>query len=735
MLFVIFYSSYVCKFADLVKPFLFLSRLAASVGMKVESRKTEERSRDKRNVMNGETSHDESPKDSSKRSRSRSKSPRNTLMNGDLMFDAALYAPERPKRNRKKPEEEIFTPVKETLPKQAKKRKAPEKPKKPEPKSKTPAKKRACKAEDDEPPKPKRKCTQKKTKKQEDLDSDYEPEENQAKKPKQGKPTPKVKPKPVKKTTTTSESKGAKTQNKAGKKIPDKNTKSQDSDENSDDEANHEETSLKASPSKTPAKNKKKTNPKDSVKPSATDTGKTTKAKERASKPKKSPAKIEIDGIEITELSDLNSSKEDDFNSSRDSLNNISTENDTSAETLIYDGKADTGDNGAKTDKLPNKIPLPEKAETDSVTKQTEDSKEDITSDSISKQFPEDGTGVTPSKNADNHSSIPSHLQSSPVAATSSSHVSQSVKTEGSSPSKADPAPLTYSSLPHNHTSPNHPPLTSTPKSKPQQVPEGEKKLPCTQAGCKYVGKSGVLLRKHLRNHGIYECAHCEFSGNQFILLENHMKEKHPTRWGRKKCRKCCRHIRIDLHEEHEASCNGVKIWKCDDCNNEFPYESTLKEHRKKHKRPIKYECELCEFKCELKNQLKTHIDSNHAELKNNHPCSKCKRTFLTQASLDTHMQLHDADGGRTSSKGDQSAKNGEESTQGDIPCDVQGCEEKFKTQRLLNAHRKQTHKIGITATMFKCDYKDCGLEFARQAQLKKHIGVHSGMLFLITYN
>lgn len=91
-------------------------------------------------------------------------------------------------------------------------------------------------------------------------------------------------------------------------------------------------------------------------------------------------------------------------------------------------------------------------------------------------------------------------------------------------------------------------------------------------------------------------------------------------------------------------------------------------------------------------------------------------------------MQLHDADSGRTSGKGDQSAKNGEDGTAGDIACDVEACEAKFKTQRLLNAHKKQSHKIGITANMFKCDYEGCGLEFPRQAQLKKHAGVHSGM-------
>ena len=95
--------------------------------MKVDSGKSDEGTKTRRNVMNGESSHAGRDDSSNKRSRSRSKSPRNTLSNGDLMFDAALYAPERPKRNRKKPEEEIFTPVKEVTPKQTKKRKATEK--------------------------------------------------------------------------------------------------------------------------------------------------------------------------------------------------------------------------------------------------------------------------------------------------------------------------------------------------------------------------------------------------------------------------------------------------------------------------------------------------------------------------------------------------------------------------------------------------------------------------------
>ena len=754
--------------------------------MKVDTGKSDEGTRGKKNVMNGESSHsskDDSSKDSQKRSRSRSKSPRNTIMNGDLMFDAALYAPERPKRNRKKPEEEIFTPVKEPLLK-SKKRKAPEKPtkKKPEAKStKTPAaKKKNEKAdkekreeeEDEGPPKAKRKCTTKAKKKStsasknDDTDSDYEPEENPAKTPKSSKtvkPTPKGKTKATPKNAAVKDaSKGAKSPSKAPKKVPDKKAKSVNPEENSEDEEPKQTSSTKATPSKapnkavkTPTKAKKNTNAKDNAKPSTTNskTDQTPKVKERASKPKKSPAKIEIDGIEITELSDLNSSKEDDFNSSRDSINNVCGENDTSTETVIYDKP----DSGAKTDNHVNDTKSPDNvvAKRDNQTEVSEDSKEETIA--ISKQYSSDAHAARlmdtniPVSSMSISSSIPStsHLLRSPLAATSSSHVSPLVKGEGSSPSNADPAPLmTPSSLHPNHTStpftPNHHPvLTSTPKPMVSQ-PEGEKKLPCPQPGCKYVGKSGVLLRKHLRNHGVFECAHCDFTGNQFDLLQNHMKEKHPTRWGRKKCKKCCRHIRLDMHEEHETACDGTKIWNCEDCNQEFPYESTLKEHRKKHKKQARFECEFCEFKCELKTQLKTHVDSNHAELKTTeHPCTKCKRTFYTQTSLDTHLQLHDADSGRTfpcsicnkTFKSEQSVVNHEATVHQnheDVKCGFEGCGEMFKTQRLLTEHRKEVHKIGgpskvSKVTMYKCEQEGCGLEFPRLNHLKKHMGIHTG--------
>ena len=743
--------------------------------MKIDGSKSEEGSRSRRNMTNGEASHsDESPKDSNKRSRSRSKSPRNTLCNGELMFDAALYAPERPKRNRKKPEEEIFTPVKPVVPRQQpKKRKAPEKQikKKPEPTKTTPkssgSKRKSLKGSkeeelDVEQPRSKRKCVKKiqpeLSEDEEDDDMEEEPQEEKPKPTKATnkttkqtkatpKATPKGKPKPAPTPTPTKKASASKEKEKPSvdrktrnATVTPKNKKEKEKKTSCAETSEDESPKPKASASKPAAKPKKKPPP---VKTpdirTSTPKGGEKKTKPRNNKQKKSPAKIEIDGIEITELSDLNSSREDDFNSSRDSINNVSNnDNETSVETVIYEDSSGARTAADKTENGTSKSPC----------------KTEHIDSTDSKPIDENSSLKSPPTSSSN--AIP------PSAANSSSHVSPVMKAEvTSSPSKADTAPTqltnhTGSSShplyaqypPSSHDTQSHQPHQLQPKPLSQPPQEVEKKLPCTQPGCKYIGKSGVLLRKHLRNHNIFMCAHCNFNGNQFEALEMHMKEEHPTRWGRKKCQKCCRHIRLDLHAEHEATCNGEKVWKCDECDIVYPHESLLKEHRKKHNRQPRYECQFCDFKVESKPLLKSHFETDHPDKSpTEYICDQCTthRHFFSRVMYEAHLKMHDdVNNGRSflctlcskTFKSEQSLishKNTIHNVQ-ELMCNVEGCGETFRTLRLLGAHRKQIHSLPPQQMFFKCEHEGCGMEFQKKSQLNKHVGMHTGQSLHMSY-
>lgn len=170
-----------------------------------------------------------------------------------------------------------------------------------------------------------------------------------------------------------------------------------------------------------------------------------------------------------------------------------------------------------------------------------------------------------------------------------------------------------------------------------ETVVNGEKVFMCDQSGCKYRGKTRVLLRKHLNHHGIYHCAHCEFIGYRYPDLESHMVANHPQRWGRKKCKKCTRYIPGDEFEAHEHTCEGIKIVTCEICGKEFKFESLAREHAKKmHK---SHNCQVCDFVGDTKQILSHHMSQVHPKIKREkQKCKQCDSLFSTKKLLTEHV-------------------------------------------------------------------------------------------------
>ena len=106
-----------------------------------------------------------------------------------------------------------------------------------------------------------------------------------------------------------------------------------------------------------------------------------------------------------------------------------------------------------------------------------------------------------------------------------------------------------------------------------------QKLFSCTR--CSYRARKKGQLRKHLSVHKVFNCAHCEFSADTQGGLDDHMSTKHPSRCGRRLCKRCHMLFRAGkAFTEHVEQCNGVKLsWQCPQCGKDFKFISAMRTH------------------------------------------------------------------------------------------------------------------------------------------------------------
>ncbi|ESO11013.1 hypothetical protein HELRODRAFT_190271 [Helobdella robusta] len=98
---------------------------------------------------------------------------------------------------------------------------------------------------------------------------------------------------------------------------------------------------------------------------------------------------------------------------------------------------------------------------------------------------------------------------------------------------------------------------------------------------CSYKVKRKGQLMKHLINsHNMYICTHCNSNFDSREQLNGHLILVHPSRFGRRLCKRCHGLFRVQEVDEHETSCSGEKQgWACDICGKKFRFVSLLKNH------------------------------------------------------------------------------------------------------------------------------------------------------------
>jgi len=117
-------------------------------------------------------------------------------------------------------------------------------------------------------------------------------------------------------------------------------------------------------------------------------------------------------------------------------------------------------------------------------------------------------------------------------------------------------------------------------EGKDGDVTDDEQKLfACTY--CDYRARKKGQLRKHLSVHKVFSCAHCDFSADTQAGLDDHMSVKHPSRCGRRLCKRCHMLFRAGkVFTDHVEQCTGVKLsWQCPVCEKDFKFISAMKTH------------------------------------------------------------------------------------------------------------------------------------------------------------
>ena len=108
----------------------------------------------------------------------------------------------------------------------------------------------------------------------------------------------------------------------------------------------------------------------------------------------------------------------------------------------------------------------------------------------------------------------------------------------------------------------------------------GEEKLfACVE--CSYKARKKGQLRKHLSVHKVFICAHCEFTTDSHGGLDEHMSIKHPSRCGRRLCKRCHMLFRAgSAFTQHVEQCTGTKLaWQCPTCAKNFKFVSAMRTH------------------------------------------------------------------------------------------------------------------------------------------------------------
>ena len=198
-----------------------------------------------------------------------------------------------------------------------------------------------------------------------------------------------------------------------------------------------------------------------------------------------------------------------------------------------------------------------------------------------------------------------------------------------------------------------------------QLIGKRKYRISCTL--CSYKKNQRSLIMKHLRVH-FKKMFYCNPCSKPITSVSNHIRTKHS--------------------EKPDTS-----PWVCDvsGCNKSVKTEYNLTLHKKSHDTVY---CDQCDFNCEGRKRLQSHVYRKHAETKKDpHVCHVCSKSVSTSQQLKSHLQIH-----------------------GDEEFQCEHCQKMFKVEKNLQKHIIMHHK----EKKFICE--KCGKSFSVKCHHDKHV-------------
>jgi uncharacterized Zn-finger protein len=243
---------------------------------------------------------------------------------------------------------------------------------------------------------------------------------------------------------------------------------------------------------------------------------------------------------------------------------------------------------------------------------------------------------------------------------------------------------------------------------------------------CPQTFEFSFILKKHIDgNCQAYEKKRkyrypCSVCGRQFItkiIAAKHMKEAHDLKIDNieKWCFECSNEFEDYVNHIRIHSCN----FACRYCGAKFLTEEKAMNHQiDKHSNETendrRFKCveEFCGLSFKSLNHLRSHQQSIHGPIKKEYQCDSCTKQFSHKSLLNAHARSH--------------------INLAVFPCNVEGCDRRFKKLNNLKEHAQREHGIG---EIYLCGVDDCDMRFKMLQELKQHrLELHGSVFHVQKY-
>ena len=174
---------------------------------------------------------------------------------------------------------------------------------------------------------------------------------------------------------------------------------------------------------------------------------------------------------------------------------------------------------------------------------------------------------------------------------------------------------------------------------------DGDVQYPCDSCDLVFFDKNAMLDHCiDVHNPKPFACNICNAKYNREHALKRHIEEVHERNMKFDVCPICKKGFRkaefIPLHIA--AVHDGLKNFKCDQCDKSFKYPGTLRGHMKtihQGKKPAAIPCDICDKLFASKKTLKEHVQFIH-EKKPIAVCPHCNKGYGTRKGLEVHITV-----------------------------------------------------------------------------------------------